>query len=74
MTLPVAPLVEALPKQHRGTPARFLRVGGHRWTEYVESGLTIEQADRLAVRAGMHPSEVWGDAIWADIDLEAVPA
>jgi len=28
----------------------------------AKNGLTAEQADRLAIRAGLHPIEVWGHA------------
>jgi hypothetical protein len=28
------------------------------------SGLTVDQADELAVRAGFHPALVWGSAWW----------
>lgn len=33
----------------------------YRWRH---QGLTWAQADILAVRAGVHPSQVWGDGWW----------
>lgn len=38
----------------------------HRWR--IE-GLTFDQADRLAVRVGFHPANVWG-ALWWRVDLD----
>ena len=35
-----------------------------RWRNDPESGLTIWQADKYAIKLGMHPSEIWTD--WYD--------
>lgn len=65
--LPVEPLVAAMPEHQRGQPNRWLRIGGDRWKHYVAHGLSVEYADRLAVRIGKHPQEIWGDAVWSDL-------
>lgn len=41
----------------------------HRW---VEHGLSWSKADRLAVKAGFHPAELWGD-VWWDAALAPEP-
>jgi hypothetical protein len=46
---------------------RRLRVSGARLRELRACGLDTWQADRYAVRAGLHPIEVWGDA-WTTCD------
>ncbi|HEU5151117.1 MAG TPA: hypothetical protein VFU19_11500 [Iamia sp.] len=33
----------------------------HRWRH---EGLTVAQADHLAILLGHHPSAIWGDAWW----------
>lgn len=54
----------------------LLRIHGGSWRSFREKtrtnterlqraerdGLTHDQADRLAIRLGVHPLEVWGDA------------
>jgi hypothetical protein len=43
----------------------------HRWRRH---GLTDDQADQLAVRAGFHPAEVWGEWWWAQVEAEPADA
>lgn len=40
-----------------------LAVSATAWRRYKTEGLTFDQADRLATRAGFHPANVWTD--WA---------
>ncbi len=40
---------------------RILRVSAKSWRRYHVDGLTMDQAERLAQRAGRHPAEVWTD-------------
>lgn len=59
--LPLEPLMQA----HGGSWRSFrekTRTNTQRLQTAAEEGLTFEQADRLAVRLGVHPLEVWGDA------------
>lgn len=65
--LSVEPLIARLPEEHRTDPGRYLNVGGSTWKRYVALGLNTDQADRLAVRIGLHPYDVWGDDFWADL-------
>lgn len=44
-----------------GISARSLR-------RFRNSGITRTQADRYAVRAGIHPANVWGSLWWAEED------
>lgn len=44
--------------------ARQLRVDRSQLYLWRDRGLTLHTADRLAVAAGYHPGEVWGDAWW----------
>ena len=53
-----------------GPGTRRLGISGHSFRRYLEVGLTEDQADRLAVRCGLHPIEVWPD--W-DTAVEYVP-
>lgn len=32
---------------------------------WKRTGLLIDQADRIAIRFGVHPTAIWGDAFWA---------
>lgn len=40
----------------------------HRWI--AKRMLTAEEADEVCTRAGLHPSEVWGDLWWATPEQE----
>jgi len=46
-----------------GVACEVLHISGMTYKRYREKGLTDELADRLAVRAGYHPAEVWPE--WA---------
>lgn len=54
----LAPLADAM-----GEPlpslGRRLNIGGSTWVEYRDQGVTARVADRLATKAGFHPSLVW---------------
>lgn len=57
---PFAPLAEAMRKtQHAACVT--LGVSGSTEQDYRRRGVTLEVAERLAMRAGMHPFEVWPD-------------
>ena len=63
MTLyPLEPLAEALGIE-RSALARRLGISGSTWKQYRDQGVTEKVADRLAVRAGLHPSEVWPEIV-----------
>lgn len=51
-----------------------LRVGGSTWRQYRRDGLSAFQADRLAVRLGLHPAEVWTDWCIGAAELEEASA
>ena len=45
-------------------------IGVSRWTVYrlMRRGLTIDEADRLAIKvAGCHPISIWGRAFYGDL-------
>lgn len=45
--------------------AKTLRTNSAELAQARQLGLTIDQADRWALRAGYHPAEVWGD-LWTE--------
>ncbi len=65
---PFAPLVEAMGCSANQAIIR-LGISGKSGQEYRQFGLSEKVADRLAVRAGLHPFEVWPDM--AEANLEA---
>lgn len=59
---PIVPLLTLLPSD----AAKHLRLSGSAMRRLKERGwLTFVEADMLAVRAGLHPAEVWGD-LWME--------
>jgi hypothetical protein len=68
MRLPFAPLDELAKHEGIVHVEKWLRISGSHLDTLRERGLTIAYADRLAVRIGRHPSELWGDAVWSDLD------
>ena len=66
--LPLEPLMSEL--NAPGTSELALILGVSRWTvlRMKKNGLTIDQADDLAVRsAGTHPVCIWGWDFYADL-------
>lgn len=61
---PFGPLLEALRTTH-GAFAKRHGVSGRDVKVMVEQGLTEYQADKYAIRAGLHPGDVWPDLWWA---------
>lgn len=57
---PLAPLAEAVGVD-TSRLARILGLSGSTWKAYREHGMTERAADRLAVKAGFHPCEIWPD-------------
>jgi len=55
---PLAPLLAML-ELSQSQLSNMYGVGGQSLKRWRECGLTVEAADRLAVRAGLHPAEVW---------------
>ena len=57
---PLEPLAAAM---HLTIPAacRALRISGSTEQQYRRDGVTDKVADRLAIRAGFHPYEIWPD-------------
>jgi hypothetical protein len=60
--LPFAPLERAAACVSRRVLEERLGVSYRTVQRLVVVGLSDEQADEYAVRAGLHPLEVWGDA------------
>lgn len=58
---PFAPLAELM-KLSPSAAAIALNVGGSRF-RYLTYGMTEQQADRMAVRAGFHPFVVWPEMV-----------
>jgi len=61
------PTDDATKKKAKARCAR-LGIAGTTHKQYCERGLTEEQADRLALRAGYHPAEVWRE--WLAIEQQ----
>lgn len=64
---PLAPLLEAM-RCTLSQASKRLGIGGPEYRRYADEGLSRETAERKALRAGLHPYEVWPDM--ADHDLE----
>ena len=62
-TYPFAALLEKAGLETTSKAVRGLSISGEAFKRYTEHGLTADQADRLACRAGFHPAEVWSE--WA---------
>ena len=72
---PLAPLAEALGLPNTSMLARHLGLSGTTWKEYRDQGVSEKVADRLACRAGFHPSEVWPDIVdeWIESSSAVCP-
>lgn len=57
---PFDPIAQALGVDNSAA-ARHLHISGTTWQQYRDHGLTAVVADRLAVRIGHHPAELWPD-------------
>jgi hypothetical protein len=60
--LPVEPLLEVLPQEYITT------IGPQGKQEWLERGITFIDADKLAVKYGFHPVEIWG-SLWTTDDI-----
>lgn len=67
MRLPFAPLDALAAKEGVIDLARWLGVSGRAVERLRTKGVPVAYADRLAVRVGVHPWFLWGDAFWADL-------
>ncbi len=66
--LPLEPLMAEVRCPGVSEFAEF--IGVSRWTVYrmKQRGLTIDEADRLAIKvAGCHPTCIWGRAFYGDL-------
>ena len=59
--LPAEPLLLVLGMSSLRTLADKLDVNVRTVQRYLSSGLTFDQADRIACALGMHPLEIWHD-------------
>lgn len=41
----------------------------YRWRAGDTTTITVGDADRMAIRMGMHPAEIWGDHWWNIPDI-----
>jgi hypothetical protein len=55
---PLAPLLEATGRSQTDIQHQA-RLSGRRMAEIAVEGLTTLEADKAAVRCGLHPAEVW---------------
>lgn len=75
---PLAPLLEVAARYgyvskhgHRYGPLiELCKLSGRELCHARERGLTEAQADRCAVRLGLHPSAVWGEEWWDGIEAQ----
>jgi len=66
--LPLEPLMAEV--RYPGVTEFADFIGVSRWTVYrmMRRGLTIDEADRLAIKvAGCHPISIWGRAFYEDL-------
>jgi len=66
---PFAPLAAAMGMSENGA-ARALGLSGSSYKQYRSAGVSELVGDRLAVRAGLHPYEVWPEMVDAAITRE----
>lgn len=64
MKLDVAPLIAASQRGTGNSLAEDLGCDRRQVTRWVNNGVPVDTADRLAVALGMHPAEVWGSGWW----------
>ncbi|WP_116996316.1 hypothetical protein [Desertimonas flava] len=67
--LPFDPLLEAW-GAHMGAIADAMHVDVRTVQRWRATGLSYDLADELAVRAGLHAFDVWGDLWFVGTDLE----
>lgn len=60
--LPVEPLLEALPEYV------VAMLGPKQCQEWVDRGISFIDADKIAVKYGYHPVEIWG-SLWTTSDI-----
>jgi len=65
--LPVAPLLDGHATVNDA--ARHLQVHPRQVHRWQHNGLTVNEADRVAVRLGVHPSAIWPD--WWTVGVRA---
>ena len=65
--LPIAPLIEITRPLTPADAASRCGVSERavfRWRSGQTTTITTPDADRIAIRLGMHPSAIWGEAWW----------
>lgn len=68
MRFPFEPLVEKM-EQNKHLVCELLQISGGTYDSLMRNGLDEVQAERYAVRGGMHPFEVWPET--RDVSIEA---
>lgn len=56
-------LLRAMPDMTRHEQARILGMSGDTWKRAHDQGLTDDQCERYALRAKLHPFQVWPELI-----------
>ena len=71
-TLPLQPLLdltELLGPCDIASLCGVARETVYRWRDGTTTTITPGDADRMAIRMGMHPAEIWGDDWWNIPDI-----
>lgn len=68
LVYPLEPLAQAMGMRVDNKMLLLLRVSGSDYQRYRDVGMSRYVADRLAVRAGFHPYEIWPEMIVEDFD------
>ena len=53
-----------LPEPSQRAVGRLFGTDAHAAKRWADNGIPIWQADRLACRLGLHPTEIWGHAFY----------
>lgn len=65
---PIEPLMDAMGVTGASDFAEICGIARRTYYRLKESGLTLDQADKFAVKfVGLHPFCVWGDAFYLDL-------
>ena len=56
-----------LPEPSQREVGRLLGVDAHAPRRWAENGIPLWNADRLACKLGLHPTEIWGQAFYEGV-------